>query len=87
MSNYQKTLFFFIALIICLISMGCGPENVEVWKAIPCKLNIIDCSSDKSNTIEIRMLNDDGSINDKVQFEQMIIEQNERKTRFKRDTF
>jgi len=87
MVNNQKTLFFFIALIICLVSIGCGPDNIEVWKAIPCKLNIIDCSSNESNTIDIRMLNDDGSINDKVQFEQTIIEQNERKMRFKREEF
>ena len=86
MINNRKIVSFYIIIVLAIV-IGCGPDNVEVWKAIPCKLNIIDCSSNRPNMIDIRMLNDDGSINSKIQFEQAIIEQNERKMRYRDNNF
>ena len=84
----QKKLYFFIVLAICLALIGCKSDDIKVWRAIPCKLGVIDCSSDESpSVVDIRMLHDDGSINDKVQFEQNIIEQNEKKIKYKKDIF
>ena len=67
--------------------MGCGPDDKNVWKAIPCKLKLMDCSSDSPNTIDLRLLNDDGSVNERVQFEKSIIEEKERSLRYKKDIF
>ena len=86
MINNRKILSFFI-IPICFALINCGPDNIEVWKAIPCKYKIINCSQKEINTIDVRMLNDDGSINDKVQFERTIVEQNEKKMRYKKDVF
>jgi len=93
MNNPKISSFFVFANVFVLILtmqfalMGCGPDDKRVWMAIPCKLNIIDCSSDSPNTIDLRLLNDDGSINERVQFEQNIIEENERILRYKKDIF
>jgi hypothetical protein len=91
MINSQKILFFLIFVIVLVVQfplMGCGQDDKKVWKAIPCKLRIIDCSADAlPNTIDMRLLNDDGYVNDKFQFEQSIIEQNERKQKYKKDVF
>jgi len=59
----RKIQFIIIILIIYFTSVftGCGPENVEVWKAVPCRLKIINCFD--KNTIDVHMLNDDGTIN------------------------
>ena len=75
-------------LSFCIIlAVSCGPEQMDVWKAIPCKLNIIKCSTNIPNTIDIRMLNEDGSINSKIQFEREIDEENEKRKRYKKDNF
>ena len=84
MINNLKILSFCIIIILVI---SCGPENIEVWKAIPCKLNIINCATNIPNAIDMRMLNEDGTINTKIQFEQAIVEENERKKRYKKDNF
>jgi hypothetical protein len=89
--NSQKILSFRIFVVILMMQftlIGCSQDNKKVWKAIPCKLKLIDCSADAlPNTIDMQLLNEDGSVNDKVQFEQNIIEENEKKLRYKKEIF